>query len=841
MDYAEPAGSTGGASDDSLDTSAWSSDDNDSHPSDESEGNRFDKKHQYTFPASGETQSHPFLRHNYDPSREDKLCRICRQIDFDHLLQRHRGWPGSILLGTAAELRARADNCVLCTFAVSAWPIHSATPKALDHHRIALVPSQGKTGRTLGLTQIWSSSHTAQLISFHRDASPVWRQVQSRYNPKLLCDWIRQCGAAEKNRPLHPHVAGNQTSAAAGGSLYAKRFIDVKEECVINTSSLSQVVEYAALSYVWGREPQKVLLTHDSANRLYQPESLSSIEELSKTIRDAITVCKDMNIPLLWVDALCIRQDGAPEQDQLGIMHLIYEKAAFTIVALAGKDAGHGLVGVSEDARGGAQFKLHVQGVQLLVEEPGLPFSLDTAYWSSRAWTYQEFLLSQRRIVFYENIIYYSCRHGIFREDRHDNGKHHGSKEGISYYDVNWSSANWYTYRDLVQAYTEKNLSYETDFLIAFGAMLGALKRSGFTDKFTFGLPVSHFDSALLWRRARPSNEEENHAARADAPRPKRARVILPQEVGQEGGLAEPPSWSWASFQGKVQYESGTPRLRRLKFLSDGSSEDMATIGGVLELEADVATFKLALPDSEDSEDGESPTYSDCDDDDDDDDDRGGDDDNDGDDDSDDVGNDDDNNDDHNDKDDDDDDGNDADDEKDNSRDDDDEENDNDQAEPIGLHSKSYLKIMESRSATESYRCGVVVEDDDWGEVPTEASFIKLSQCSLDVAESGPSEAEVAGPGKNRLGHLPREPEEYEEGFSFTREYDDKERLKDDDFMGHTIFDRNAYDWNKWPVYSVLMVAWRDDGVAVRLGVGKIHVDAFDNAETFDCKRFQLA
>lgn len=785
-------------------------DDDVNYGNDQSSTNTFHEKNQYTFPARGKRDKHPFLRRDYNPRREDKLCHICRQIDFEYLLRRHEGWPQSIMLGTAAELRARAEDCVLCTFAVSAWPVHSSTPKALDHHDIALVPSKSKTDRTVTVTQVWSPSETAQLITFQHGASPGLRQVQRRYNPKLLRDWLRHCDAAE-NRPRRKGVADRAASASAIGQASVKRFIDVQRECVVDASSLSGPPKYAALSYVWGREPQKVLLTNASAARLYTPGFLSAVKSISKTIRDAITVCKDLDIPLLWVDALCIRQDGLPEQDQLGIMHLIYEDAAFTIVALAGESADHGLVGVSGDGRADRRVKVRVQDLQLLVDEPGLPFSLNTAYWSSRAWTYQEFLLSPRRIVFYENIIYYSCRHGTFREDVHDNGKHKGggAENMMGYYSVDWSSVGWHTYRDLVTEYTKKNLSYDRDFLIAFSAVLGALKRAGFTNKFTFGLPVSHFDAALLWRRPDPSDKDKGQD-QADASRPRRGSVILLPEEGQEGGLAEPPSWSWASVQGKVKYswKRRTPPdpIRRVKFLTKGLSKDLAMMGRVLELEADVATFKLALPGPEDSDDEDYDEDDDGEDDKEDDD--GG---------------------------------------------DDDEEDWEDEEESVDPRGRSYLKIIDYKSKTESYHCGILVEDDILGDPPTEASFIKMSQSSLDWLDigttTGPNEAEVVeGPGKDRLGHLPRDLEEVEDGFPFEREYEDsereyedKERLKDGEFLGHTIFDSDIYNWNKWPVYNVLMVAWREDGVAVRLGVGKIHVDAFDGAESFKCKRFQLA
>jgi hypothetical protein len=565
-----------------------------------------DEKNWYTFPIHWKDK-HPFLRSNYDSQTEDKLCHICRQIDFDYFIRHNSTWPRTLILGSTDALRARAKDCVLCTIAVSAWPSRSVTPKAEDHYNIALVCTEDEGDDTVAIVHFMSPSESATLIDFRHGASPKVRKVQRRYEPKLLRDWLRDCDHAA-NHARSKKVAEKTVSATATGRASAKRFIDVQRECVVDASSLLEPTKYVALSYVWGREPQKVLLTNASAPQLYRPGFLSTVKNLPKTIRDAITVCQDLDISLLWVDALCIRQDGVPELDQLGIMHLIYEGAAFSIVALAGDSADHGLVGVSGDDQADRQVKVRVHGQELLMSETLLSSAINSAYWSSRAWTYQEFILSPRRIVFHENIIYYSCCHGSFKEDSHYR-KHKNSDNGMEYHAIDWTSVGWGTYRSTVVEYTQKKLSYDTDFLLAFSAVLEALKREGFTKKFTFALPVSHFDEALLWRRSerRDITKEEYHI---NGSRPRRESVILLPDEFQEGGPTKPPSWSWASFQGKVKYcwKQYTPRnhIRRVKFVTEGTSKKLASMGQVLELDADVATFKLALPRPEDSDDEDS-------------------------------------------------------------------------------------------------------------------------------------------------------------------------------------------------------------------------------------------
>ena len=55
-----------------------------------------------------------------------------------------------------------------------------------------------------------------------------------------------------------------------------------------------------------------------------------------------------------------------------------------------------------------------VQGLDVLTMEPTLDTTLEAAFWSSRAWTYQGYLLSERRMIFNKTLVYCLCTHDIF-------------------------------------------------------------------------------------------------------------------------------------------------------------------------------------------------------------------------------------------------------------------------------------------------------------------------------------------------------------------------------------------------------------------------------------------
>ena len=71
------------------------------------------------------------------------------------------------------------------------------------------------------------------------------------------------------------------------------------------------ILEYAALSYMWGG-PQRFLTTKDS---LEARKARIDFEDLPRTLRDTVLVCRAIGIQGLRVDVLCIIQEDP--QDKL--------------------------------------------------------------------------------------------------------------------------------------------------------------------------------------------------------------------------------------------------------------------------------------------------------------------------------------------------------------------------------------------------------------------------------------------------------------------------------------------------------------------------------------------
>lgn len=81
---------------------------------------------------------------------------------------------------------------------------------------------------------------------------------------------------------------------------------------------------------------------------LMEEQSLERLrDEIPKTTRDTIGICTQIGILFLWVDALCIIQDGSDSKHcDIQAMSGIYANAHVTIIAANGCDANHGLRGI---------------------------------------------------------------------------------------------------------------------------------------------------------------------------------------------------------------------------------------------------------------------------------------------------------------------------------------------------------------------------------------------------------------------------------------------------------------------------------------------------------------
>ena len=113
-------------------------------------------------------------------------------------------------------------------------------------------------------------------------------------------------------------------------------------------------------------------------------------EILTKTFRDAVDLCRRLEIYFLWIDSLCIKQDDEEDwNSQAPKMGGIYENAILTIAATKSVDGSGGLYAESK-----LPNYLSADGLSIQENPPGFPtgtgFRMTFSGWPLllRGWVY---------------------------------------------------------------------------------------------------------------------------------------------------------------------------------------------------------------------------------------------------------------------------------------------------------------------------------------------------------------------------------------------------------------------------------------------------------------------
>jgi hypothetical protein len=307
------------------------------------------------------------------------------------------------------------------------------------------------------------------------------------------------------------------------------RLIDVDNSCITAPLPTGERHNYIALSYTWGKiDP--LVLKKDNEAELQKEGALKAYQsQLPLTIKDAINLCRMLGWTYLWVDSLCICQDTVDKHNQIQQMDRIYEEAFLTIIAAAGKDANAGLPGVS-NPRDVHQRIISIGNISIANLIPSLGASIASSFWESRGWTFQESLLSHKKLIFTPDQTYYHCEHGECSEDTHDN-IHKIMEIAASAIPLRLNienQSNWKIYRNVVAEYCKRYLSYESDILNAFAGIAGYMSEAVFAGApLIMGIPSCSLEVGLLWHPAEK----------------------LRRRAGDQF-----PSWSWAGWIGMVEY-----------------------------------------------------------------------------------------------------------------------------------------------------------------------------------------------------------------------------------------------------------------------------------------------
>ncbi|OAX82854.1 hypothetical protein ACJ72_02795 [Emergomyces africanus] len=333
--------------------------------------------------------------------------------------------------------------------------------------------------------------------------------------------------------------------------------------------------KYICLSHCWGLAQ---IITTTKSN-ITEHKRRIPWTSLSKTFRDAISLTRALGFKYIWIDSLCIIQDDAGDWNvESANMAAIYTNGHLTIAATQSANGAGGLYRDTPDFevtgktpgplpdqldrsdKGGEAYRLffreridHHIDMEVTPNNSFTGNPTATHYpLLTRAWVYQERMLSTRILHFSRYELFFECRSSIFCEC--DDIEFHGSSpetpialfkiehaEALRDYTSSWAeefqediryqgASLW---RTIVSCYTALLLTMSKDRLPAISGIakdLAARRKS----RYLAGVWEESINDDLLWSVHWRSRHQKAR------PYPRNA-----------------PTWSWASTESCVLYWDG--------------------------------------------------------------------------------------------------------------------------------------------------------------------------------------------------------------------------------------------------------------------------------------------
>jgi Heterokaryon incompatibility protein (HET) len=303
----------------------------------------------------------------------------------------------------------------------------------------------------------------------------------------------------------------------------------------------NESAEYTCLSYCWGGELP--IQTTTSTLDLFKHDVAWSI--LPKTFQDAIQLTSMLGIQYIWIDALCIVQDDELDwARESAKMAEIYSRSYLTIGAALAKNCHVGCFVLQDEQPGlrhevrdhdpnGSPYSIYVRKTRH-DEGPTIDSIEPPPSLLSRAWAFQERLLSPRVVFFAPQEMFYECNTASLCECSLGEAREHIDNVRDRLRDIMSNLEGdrqrlievWH---ELVGIYSSMKLTFQDDILPAISGVAHRIQD---------------------WTGSRYHAGVWSHSVVEDLRWTSRST----QKPGPENFLA--PTWSWASTGGATKYDA---------------------------------------------------------------------------------------------------------------------------------------------------------------------------------------------------------------------------------------------------------------------------------------------
>ncbi|KAK8127355.1 hypothetical protein PG984_008463 [Apiospora sp. TS-2023a] len=374
--------------------------------------------------------------------------------------------------------------------------------------------------------------------------------------------WLDHCRTAHSGRCAVPESPSWVPKRLVDLSTLAEGRVVVRE-----TEPLpGPKPRFVTLSHCWGGPggPQMIRLLPDNRDVFADPARGIQVEQLPRNFQDAVEIARLLKARYIWIDSLCILQDGEEFKTEGQLMHLVYRNSYCNLAAAASRHCEGGLfqerqrieslggdiVETSEKSRFGKGqwrvFPAEYWSDQLLMEP---------LY--RRGWVFQERMLSPRILHFAAGQVFWDCASTTACEVLPDGlpwqldaassterywrerlqliqkqGAAAAPQKFFGSADVSFETF----WREAVGNYTACDLTQDTDRLLAVWGV-AKLVRDQFRldngeEDYGVGLWSSQLAEQLAWRSRDPG-----------------------RAAGSPGLARLWPSWSWASLVGPIDLQ----------------------------------------------------------------------------------------------------------------------------------------------------------------------------------------------------------------------------------------------------------------------------------------------
>jgi hypothetical protein len=326
---------------------------------------------------------------------------------------------------------------------------------------------------------------------------------------------------------------------------------------LIRSEELTGKIKYASLSYCWGsREDAAYQPTTNLANVQVRMEGFG-VHEMSPVVRDAVKICRLLQLEYLWVDALCILQGQDPQDredwaKESRTMVDVYRNAYITLCIasttscrqsfLAPRIIKEGIcvpikTSDSEDELGSSYDIIPYDGHFDSQDMSRYAGEVSNSQWYSRGWVWQEMKFSPRLLIFAPTFVFFECASSQRCENGFTTSFSEKTERRVGGAAQQILEKRPFDFWQIaVENFSSKQLTFERDKLPALAGLTSEVARI-----------TSGYYMAGLWRE---NIHKDLFFEVKDRERSTMDRIKTLSAETYAGG----PSWSWSAFSKPVEY-----------------------------------------------------------------------------------------------------------------------------------------------------------------------------------------------------------------------------------------------------------------------------------------------